>query len=233
MLEQRKQAHIFGRLIKTTNKQLTIEPMSPLEPHELRQLGKDAGGAVEFIVHDPRKITVEQRRKCYAMLRDIDAWTGNFNPELTKYDRKADFCGSLGIEWFSLSNCEIETARLFIDYLIGFCLQNDIPFATRTMDAIQGDYALSYYGLKYRQCAICRQHADIAHIQSVGMGNNRRTMSHIGRYVMPLCRGHHMEQHRIGIETFMKKYQVKGVRVDQGIAEMLRLGDWHVSGDEQ
>jgi hypothetical protein len=30
-----------------------------------------------------------------------------------------------------------------------------------------------------------------------------------------------------------KKYQVKGVRVDQAIAEMLRLGDWHVSGDEQ
>ncbi|GKT03438.1 hypothetical protein OKN36_09740 [Furfurilactobacillus sp. OKN36] len=232
-MEKMGPMHLFGRLVRTTNKQLTIEPLTGLEPHELRQLGKDQGGKVEFLVHDPRMITVDQRRKIYALLRDVDEFQGNYLPELTKAERKEEFCISYGIEQFSLSNCGIEIAQLFIDYLIGFCLQQDIPFATQTMDAITGDYALSYYGLKYRRCAICQRHADIAHIQSVGMGNNRRTMSHVGRYVMPLCRGHHMEQHRIGITTFMNKYQVKGVRVDQGIAEMLRLGDWHVSeGDE-
>ena len=55
-----------------------------------------------------------------------------------------------------------------------------------------------------------------------------RKISHIGYQIMALCREHHNEQHNTGIWTFMRKYHIKGVRVTPELAEMLRLGDWHV-----
>lgn len=73
---------------------------------------------------------------------------------------------------------------------------------------------------------ICGAHADIAHVHAVGIGRNRRTISHLGNYVMALCRKHHQEQHSKGIVSFMQDNQLKGVKVTPEIAKMLKLGDW-------
>ncbi|QYY86121.1 putative HNHc nuclease [Pediococcus pentosaceus] len=223
---------LFGYFKKFAGAGLFFLPRFKLTEQEKHTLSKFEGGLMEIRIADPRKISNEQRAKIYAMLGDIDESVGNYLPELTKKQLKRQFCADTLNEWFSLSDCSLELAKEFIDYLIQFCLAENIPWGTRTMDLIQGDYLLCYFGLKYRQCCICRKHAQIAHVHAVGSGRNRNKISHVGNYVMPLCDYHHKEQHRIGIPYFMRKYQIKGVRVNQEIAEMLRLGDWRMNDDE-
>ncbi|TLQ05445.1 hypothetical protein FEZ51_01945 [Pediococcus stilesii] len=224
---------LFGYFKKFAGSGLFFLPKFKLTEQEQRLLSKYEGGMMEIRITDPRQISAEQRAKIYAMFSDIDEAVGNYLPELTKVQLKRQFCTDTLNEWFSLSDCSLELAKEFIDWLIEFCLAWNIPWATRTMDMIQGDYLLSYYGLKYRQCCICRKPAQIAHVHAVGSGRDRNKISHIGNYVMPLCDDHHKEQHRIGINTFMNKYQIKGVRVDQQVAEMLKLGDWRLTRDEK
>lgn len=223
---------LFGYFKKFAGAGLFFFPQFKLTDQEKARLSRYEGGLMEIRIADPRKISNEQRAKIYAMLGDIDEAVGNYLPELTKKQLKRQFCADTLNEWFSLSDCSLELAKEFIDYLIQFCLAEDIPWGTRTMDLFQGDYSLCYLGLKRRQCCICREPADIAHITSVGR-TSRKKISHVGKYVMPLCRTHHIEQHTIGIKEFMKIHHIKGVRVDQEIAEMLKLGDWRMNDDEE
>lgn len=53
-----------------------------------------------------------------------------------------------------------------------------------------------------KPCLVCsRTPTDVAHIKTKGSGGTLHPEN-----VMPLCREHHTEQHKIGIVTFIKKY---------------------------
>lgn len=57
--------------------------------------------------------------------------------------------------------------------------------------------------VKGRPCLICfKRPTDPAHIQSRGAGGDDSEAN-----VIPLCRAHHREQHRIGIKSFTEKYR--------------------------
>lgn len=57
--------------------------------------------------------------------------------------------------------------------------------------------------VRKRPCLICfRCPSDAAHYVSRGAGGGDTEDN-----VIPLCRTHHREQHRIGIESFAEKYQ--------------------------
>ncbi|KRL07885.1 hypothetical protein FD38_GL002448 [Levilactobacillus zymae DSM 19395] len=167
------------------------------------------------------------------MISEVDRWCGNYIPELTKGQLKRMYALRKGLyENFSLSDCSIETASRFIEFLLEFCFENNIPFASQTVDAIREQYGWDIQCLKFHRCMICGRPADIAHVHAVGIGRNRNHISHVGNSVMALCRDHHQEQHRIGIKTFMQKNQLKGVRVTPEIAEMLQLGNWRMEQGE-
>jgi hypothetical protein len=223
---------IFGYFKKFAGSGLFFLPLHKLTDEEKHRLSKYEGGLMEIKITDPRQISAEQRAKIYAMLGDIDKAQEYCDVDYVKQFCKTIFCYEKTIDWFSLSNCSMELASDFIAFLIDLCLRENIPWRTRTMDLINGDYWLCYYGLKHRQCCICREPADIAHITAIGR-TNRKKISHVGKYVMPLCRNHHGEQHNIGIPNFMRKYHIKGVLVNQEIAEMLKLGNWRTGAEEE
>lgn len=51
-------------------------------------------------------------------------------------------------------------------------------------------------------CLICgHSETDDCHIKTKGSGGSNEPWN-----IMPLCRTHHVEQHKIGIITFIKKY---------------------------
>lgn len=192
-----------------------------------------AGDIVELGFEDGRTITAKQRSKCYALINEVDDWNGNQDGELTKRQLKTEFIKKRGMtKQFSLSDCSMTIAGEFITFLIDFCMSWNVPFSTKTLDQIQGQYGWERICLKYKQCCICGQHADIAHVHAVGIGRNRDEINNVGNQVMPLCRRHHVEQHTVGIRTFMKKYQVKGVPVTPRLQEELRIGNWRVIRDE-
>ena len=78
---------------------------------------------VQIGLPDGRLITPEQRRKSYALMGEIAAYTG-YTPEEAKLTLKHEFVQkhmeALQKELFSLADCDVTTAREFIGYLIDF-----------------------------------------------------------------------------------------------------------------
>ena len=179
---------------------------------------------VEFV--DKRRISAKQRRKAYALIRDIALWMGGTPmetaKELTKWIFQESDPATLE-ETFSLSDCSMEVARLYITFLIDFCLLHDIPCGEPLYKLAEYIQRYVWVCLLNKRCAVCGRKAELHHVDAVGMGRNRKEICHIGMRVLPLCRTHHTEIHRIGHETFLRRYILEPVRVDERIADVYKL----------
>ena len=186
-------------------------------------------GKVEIILPDGRRISPEQRRKVYALIGEVAEYVDGIRNagtvESAKRTLKMEFMLSRmeGMErrLFSLSNCDVTTAREFINFLVEFIIENDIP--TRIPLIENCEDIERYACLMSKKCAVCGRHADLHHVDVVGMGRNRKEICHIGMRALPLCREHHTEIHTIGREDFLKKYFLEPVRIDERIAKVYRL----------
>lgn len=220
---------LFGKIVRSTSEGIVIKVENGLTSQQRRVINGSIGQSTELAFDDGRHISVAQRRKIYAMMREIDDWCGNYNLEVTKRQFKEFYCDKQGIKkMFSLSDCSLEQASRYIEFILGFCFAFDVSLSSRMVDSIREQYGWDMYCLKYHRCMICGGAADIAHVHAVGIGRNRNKISHEGNTVMALCRKHHQDQHRVGIVTFMRDNQLKGVKVTHEIAKMLKLGNWHV-----
>ena len=179
---------------------------------------------VELI--DPRRISPQQRRKAYALIRDIALWMGGTPMETTKELTKWIFQESEPAtleEMFSLSDCSMEVARLYITFLIDFCLLHDVPCNEPLYKLAEDIGRYVWVCALNKRCAVCGRKAELHHVDAVGMGRNRKEICHIGMRVLPLCRTHHTEIHKIGHETFLRRYILEPVRVDERIADVYKL----------
>lgn len=207
--------------------QAVLEQLDPNKDADvINRMAKLQGQTTEWLTHDDRQITSDQRAKIFAMIHDYCAfnygWTDKHSMLSSEMDMKLYFWEKTKQEPFSLSNCSIDQASSFIEFLIEFFYEWRIPWATKTWDLLEGDPGRMYYGVKYRVCCICGNEAQWAHVHAVGSGRSRRKVDHRGNYVMPLCYKHHQEQHNIGIWSFMEKYHIKGIKVDDEINAMLQ-----------
>ena len=186
---------------------------------------------VEIIFNDGRRISPEQRRKVYAILGEIAEFVQGFRNAETVEDTKAmmkmEFVlsrmESMERRLFSLSNVDVTTARNFIDFLIEFCVKNDIPMSISPLEYCEDIGRYVYACLMNKKCCICGRKADLHHVQAVGAGQDRREINHIGLECLPLCREHHSESHNIGQTDFMAKYHLEPVKIDEKIAKRYRL----------
>ena len=177
---------------------------------------------------DPRRISPQLRRKAYALIRDISLWMGGTPmetvKELTKWIFQESDPATLE-ETFSLSDCSMEVARLYITFLIDFCLLYDVPCGEPLYKLAEDIGRYVWVCALNKRCAVCGRKAELHHCAGsvVGMGRNRKEICHIGMKVLPLCRTHHTEIHRIGHETFLRRYILEPVRVDERIADVYKL----------
>lgn len=179
---------------------------------------------VDVQVVDPFKITGKQRRKIFALVKDIEAHTGS----------PMDYMRHLFIEYvrtyygydnrISLSDCTRTQASQVIEVTLDWIFHNDIPLNYKTSDLLKNDRAFLYWSTVNRNCVICGKHAELAHYQAVGRGRNRRKINHIGNQVLALCPSHHREQHNIGMDSFNEKYKLHDswVNVDERLNRMLK-----------
>lgn len=180
---------------------------------------------------DAEEISGDQRRKIFAICGEIAIWSGH-DKELVRKVQTADFLRA-NIEQLQLSalslaitgNCDKGTATLFIDYLINFCLENNVPTARPLQEYADDLERYTYAALLHKRCVVCGKKADLHHVDQVGMGYNRETKPQLGALVMPLCREHHSEWHTIGRTAFENKYHAVPVQMDKRIA-----GKYHISG---
>lgn len=163
-------------------------------------------------LEDGRSITSEQRKKAYATISDISTWTG-YLPEEQKEWLKYLHISKTGCNYFSLSDCSIDTAREFINTIIEYALQNGIPLKDLGINRTDDIGKYLYYCLKYRKCAVCgANNSDLHHVDTIGMGNDRTKVDDSEYRKICLCRKHHNEAHNIGMSEFENKYKVYGIK---------------------
>lgn len=181
---------------------------------------------VEVMIPDGRRISPDQRRKAYALMGEIAAWAG-METEEVKLVQKHDFVQKhlegLHKELFSLSDCDMTTAKEFITYLIAFVLEFDVPLKIPIMDVVDDVQKYVYSCLMHKKCAVCGKKAELHHVDRVGMGNNRNEIMHLGRLCLPLCREHHIEIDHLGDVRFCERYHIEPVEIDDKIAKLYRL----------
>jgi len=176
----------------------------------------------EIRLDDGRTISADQRKKIYATMRDISIWSGHV-PDEIKALMKYDFIAKTGCDYFSLSDADMTTANEFLNFLIEFCIEQDIPTEDSLLDRSPDIARYLYCCLANKKCALCGKKADLHHVDAVGAGRDRKEIIHKGMRVLPLCRTHHTEFHTIGKDTFCEKYKVFGIKLDDYLCRVLRL----------
>ena len=170
----------------------------------------------EIRVDDGRRISSDQRKKIYAFCRDISNYTGHEVEDLKENILKVGFMIKENREYFSLSNVDMTTARYFIEYILEFCFEFDIPLSLNTVILAREINNYLYLCLAHRKCAICGEKADIHHHENlVGMGMDRTNHNHEDSRYIALCRVHHNECHNLGHKTFENKYKLTAIKLNE------------------
>ena len=223
------QEHTIGRIIDITERgEAVIHATLPNINHAIDRLYDK----VEIILPDGRWISPEQRRKCYALLGEIAEFVDGYRNAETLADAKSmmkwDFVLKRMEEQerrlFSLSNCDMSTAREFITYLVEFIIKNDIPTRVPLIDNCEDIAKYIYANAMARKCCVCGKPADIHHAEGsrIGMGNDREQVHHLGREFLPLCRAHHDECHH-DEAGFIAKYHLQKIKLDEPLCKRLGL----------
>lgn len=178
----------------------------------------------EIRLDDGRRISTDQRKKIYATLRDMSNYTGDV-PEYIKELMKWYFMAETGKEYFSLSDCDMTTAKEYLEFLIEFCVIWDIPCADSLIERSPDIARYIYICLKNKKCCITGQKAQLHHVDAVGMGRDRNDIIHLGMRVLPLHWKLHKEAHDIGQAAFDKKYHVFGIRLDRELCKVWKVKD--------
>ena len=191
---------------------------------------------VTVLWQDARTISPEQRRKAWALIGEIAAfggYVGAGDREQLNQDMKRKFLiervddlTAEAIRRFSLSDVDMTTARLYITFLIDFCIEHGVPSHQPLWELADDIEAYVYQCSVNGVCAVCRRHAGIHHVETVGMGRDREEISHIGMLHLPLCwgvGGHHQELHQIGDQAFCDKYHLIPIPIDERIAKIHKL----------
>lgn len=179
----------------------------------------------EVRINDGRTISTEQRKKIYALVRDICDYTGD-DPEYMKEYMKYDYCATTGGEHFSLSSCSVTIAREFISHLIDFVLRENIPLADMAINRAEDIDRYLWGCIKYRRCSITgRSGADIHHCTGsrVGMGRDRQSIDHSNLELIALSRDWHNRVHSEGEYEIFKDYKIYGIKVDRETLKELGL----------
>lgn len=182
----------------------------------------------EIILDDGRHISADQRRKIYAAFNDISVWTGYTPPEVKEH-MKYEFIARYGFPYFSLSTVDMTTAREFLQFLIEFCVENDIGCSDSLINRSPDIARYIYCCFMHKKCCICGKKAVLHHVDHVGNGRDRKEICHIGMRAEPICAEHHGEVHTIGQLHFDEKYKIFGLKIDEDIAKIYKLkGDKNV-----
>lgn len=180
---------------------------------------------VEIRLDDGRHISNEQRGKIFATLKDIALYTGDV-PEYLRSILTYNYCIEAGLPMFSLSDCSIDVARGFINYLIEFVLFHNIPLSDIAINRTDDIDKYLYSCLKHRRCAITGlAGADIHHVTGsrVGMGHDRLKIDHSNLEIIALNREWHNKVHNEGETDVFEAYKIYGLKGDSILLDKLGL----------
>lgn len=180
---------------------------------------------IDFI--DSRPLSDKQRKMCYALINAIAEWSGSSTQEIKeafKLEFWAEHVETLADKIFSLSNAPMSLVAEYQRFLIKFVIDNDVPVKRPLLEYVDDIAHYVYMCLINKKCVVCGKRAELHHIDTVGMGNDRTEIMHEGKEAMSLCREHHKEFHDIGKSSFFDKYHLNsGIEIDKTILKIYGL----------
>ena len=157
-------------------------------------------------------ITDEQRKKIYALIKDIANEMGE-TLEQSKENLKKEYCQELEKDYFSLKDTEKENATEFVKWLLEFAFQNGVHLREKPQNYIDDIQFLMKQSIENKMCMICGtiENVDIHHLDGsrAGASGGRKNMNHNKANRVALCRMHHNEYHNIGHNEFCEKYHIE------------------------
>ncbi len=181
---------------------------------KMNRYASEGAPSVVLKIDDGRTITADQRRKIYATIADMSKHVGHV-PEVLKEIMKYWHICRTGSDYFSLSTCSVSTARSFINTLIEYCLEWQIPLSEPALLRVDEEFSFLAMCYRYKVCCICGKPGQDHHLDAIGMGRNRyevyRDELDDEHEIIEICAVHHEEAHKLGVDTFLDKYKVFGI----------------------
>lgn len=168
----------------------------------------------EMRFDDGRHISAEQRKKIYATVKDISDYTG-YLPEEQKEWLKYLHISKTGSDYFSLSDCTMDTAREFINTILEYAIENGVILSEDAINRTDDIGRYLYFCLMNKKCAVCGKNGEIHHEDAIGMGNNRKKLDDSMHKKICLCRLHHKKAHELGIVRFTEMYKIYGIVIKE------------------
>lgn len=215
-----------GEIIGHTGDLIQVRLIDPLDVETVKKQAYNGRYYVNVEVFEKDSITSEQRKHLYALFGDIAEYIG-LPLDTVEAERKYRFMqDELMDEFPSLANNQMKktTASRFIEHTIMYCIDNDIPFRKENWYLDEATSKMLFALIMKRMCWVCGAlNSEIAHVEAVGSGRNRKKIDHTKHHFMCLCHSHHREQHQMGINHFIDKYHIKPIKLRQEHIEQLGL----------
>ena len=224
-------AEIIGR----KENEITLKLFDELTDEEVERykIGERLFAVVELF--DPDSITIEQRNHIYALIGDYCFYTG-YSEESTESLFKVKFMyHEMLDELPSLATNQMTKtmASKFIEYIIIYFIQNDIPFRKDQFYLPRESSNYIYWATMNRLCVVCgREHAHLHHaINLVQMGNDRNKHNHLKSKFLMLCFEHHQEAHSMSLSGFCEKYLVQPIKLKERDLKGLNIRGDYTNGN--
>lgn len=211
---------VVAKIIGRDGKRISLELNEEISEEYIRLLYGNKQPYADVKLIDDRNISHKQRKLIYALINDISKWSG-YDPLEAKSVMKFYYEEMYG-KHISFGHCSKSEANQMISLLIELVMKYGIQLKERYEYLVENNHFF-YCCVKYRKCCICgKEHADIDHIETVGMGRNRRYVDHTKLPVEALCREHHNLRHSMPIKEFMAKFKIQPVFLSE--SDIKRLG---------
>lgn len=195
---------------------------------------------VALILDDKEHITETQRGMIFGLCRDIakqadgtDMTYDQHRKYLLKCFEEANEMNNLSMRKSSMSKF---IARAFINYILAYMIFHDIELSEQNHKQFTQHEGYVYQLIMKRKCVCCGKHgAHIHHVggyedefdeyhssSRIGLGNDRSSISHVGRKVLPLCVEHHNQAHTKGDTYVINTYCLAVVEVDKALNKKIK-----------
>lgn len=209
---------IRAEIIKQNGDEVTLKLFDKLDERDLKKQAINGRYYVTMDIFEKDSITDLQREHFYALCGDIEKYEGIPQDAVVSFI-KVKFMQEEGLDEYpsvARNQMKMNTASKLLEFTINHCFDKEIPFRKQQFYLTTDTSKMLFAFTMKRICWICgKEHSDIAHVESVGMGRDRREIDHTQHRFMCLCREHHNEQHNIGINNFMDLYHIKPIKLKE------------------
>jgi hypothetical protein len=186
--------------IKENGNQTLLAVATTLAKDEIVKYSSNKGLFALIKFWDSRRIIVEQRKMIFATCKDRADYLGDPR-ELVRYDMISAYAEEAKIEFFSLSDCSLETARGLINYIIDYVMEYDIPLTGQGIYRTDDINKYLYMTIKHSKCYVCGKQGVVYNLSN--------------GIKISFCNLHHDEAKLKGLQEFEQLYKVHGIKIKE------------------